>query len=747
MAEQTDTIPAPFYDAFISYSRVNEKFAKRLEARLERYRPPKGLDIEKRRLNVFRDIQDIKGNKLSTAIKNALRNSRYLIVICSPVARASEWVNREIETFVEFHGAENVIPVILDGRPNNEVWPDDENQDHAFPEQVVKHLGDPLAADFREREGVSKSEQRVLEREALYQLKATLYDVEKEELLKRQQNRTNQRLAAALGVAVLVIVAFAWISLFAVAQSELARSEADRATENEKIAQDSTAEAQRQRELALQNLTTANENARLAEEQRQIALRNAQTALDSAAEAQYQRSVAFENQRIAEENAQRAEEQTQIALANEEEAERNALLAQQQRDQSDSLRQRTLGLALATKALDQIESGNGRLGAILAREAYHFNAISRGEFINEVYNALRQTLNAIDEGAGVPRLIEPPHQDWVRSVAFHPGGDLIASAGSDGLIYGWSAAGNNEEADRIEGHGEDVVRFVEFDPRGRFVVSVGDDRTLKLWDKDIWGIPAESLPEPDQRALSEGIARGLALSREGRFVALSQEGNTIFVFPTEDTQIPGDTLETGTYTVFALTFSADGERILGGDQYGVVRVWDRETGEPLQELQSHDGRINAITLNRQGNMMATGGEDTAILLWGKDRAGTWAWSDTLRGHDGPITALAFGPSDSRLASASRDGTIRIWNLDRLDEEAPIVLDDHESWVLSIAFSPAGDTLVSGSADRTVRVWQIDPNRLAAMICDRVDPRLGPGVWERLGDDLIPYPNSCSNAAE
>jgi hypothetical protein len=60
------------YDAFISYSRKDEAFAKRLEADLERYRPPRGITPHKRRLNIFRDVRDLVGNELSNAIKDAL---------------------------------------------------------------------------------------------------------------------------------------------------------------------------------------------------------------------------------------------------------------------------------------------------------------------------------------------------------------------------------------------------------------------------------------------------------------------------------------------------------------------------------------------------------------------------------------------------------------------------------------------------------------------------------------------------
>ena len=106
------------YDAFISYSRKDEVFAERLERRLERYRPPGGLSCGNRRLNVFRDIQDLVGSDLSDSIKRSLRASSHLIVICSPNSRASPWVGREIDVFMEQGTSDAIIPVLVSGRPN-----------------------------------------------------------------------------------------------------------------------------------------------------------------------------------------------------------------------------------------------------------------------------------------------------------------------------------------------------------------------------------------------------------------------------------------------------------------------------------------------------------------------------------------------------------------------------------------------------------------------------------------------------
>lgn len=111
------------HDAFISYSRQDKAFAALLEQALETYRPPRGLGLPSRYLDIFRDESDLTGVEYNQSISNHLANSSKLIVLCSPHARRSEYVNNEIKRFVQAKGAESVIPVLISGKPNNEVRP------------------------------------------------------------------------------------------------------------------------------------------------------------------------------------------------------------------------------------------------------------------------------------------------------------------------------------------------------------------------------------------------------------------------------------------------------------------------------------------------------------------------------------------------------------------------------------------------------------------------------------------------
>ena len=72
------------------------------------------------------------------------------------------------------------------------------------------------------------------------------------------------------------------------------------------------------------------------------------------------------------------------------------------------------------------------------------------------------------------------HSDGVRSAAFSPDGDRVASASVDGTARIWSTATLKQEL-TLKGH-TGSVSTVAFSPDGKSIATASSDLTIKVWD-------------------------------------------------------------------------------------------------------------------------------------------------------------------------------------------------------------------------------------------------------------------------
>jgi len=176
-----DDDPQFKYKAFISYSHRDEKWGQWLHRGIERYRVPKAIigrdtlygPVPKRLFPVFRDREELPtAADLSEVISKGLRDSSHLIVICSPRAAKSQWVNEEVRTFKKLGKQNRIVCLIVDGEPNALNKPE-LGLEECFP-PALKVVADedgnltdieaePIAADARpDKDGKANSMMKVL---------------------------------------------------------------------------------------------------------------------------------------------------------------------------------------------------------------------------------------------------------------------------------------------------------------------------------------------------------------------------------------------------------------------------------------------------------------------------------------------------------------------------------------------------------------------------------------------------------
>jgi tetratricopeptide (TPR) repeat protein len=222
------------YAAFISYSHRDRKWAEWLHRAIENYRVPKGLSrsaqadgwVAPALRPVFLDRSELPSSSdLAASIRTALEESAFLIVICSPDAARSRWVNEEIRTFKALGRETQILCFIVAGNPSasdGDAVPSDE----CFPAalrfkvhdgQVTKvPAAEPLAADVRPGKDHRQS--------ARLKIIAGLLGVTFDRLRQRELARRHRRLATIATASVVGCIAFGVLAAAAL----VARNEANR---------------------------------------------------------------------------------------------------------------------------------------------------------------------------------------------------------------------------------------------------------------------------------------------------------------------------------------------------------------------------------------------------------------------------------------------------------------------------------------------------------------------------------------
>ncbi len=209
-AVEDQTTPEYRYWAFISYSSKDKSWGRWLHRAIETYgipaelvehhQTPTGHPAPKRFHPLFRDRDELPASSdLGTEIEKALRASRYLIVVCSPNAAQSQWVNKEIVTFHGLDRRDRTLAIIVDGEPNAS------DASECFP-PALRQL-EPIAADARPK-GDGKTNAKL-------KLLAGMLGVSYDFLKQRDAHRRIRYLQKLTALSVLVALSLAGLAIYA----------------------------------------------------------------------------------------------------------------------------------------------------------------------------------------------------------------------------------------------------------------------------------------------------------------------------------------------------------------------------------------------------------------------------------------------------------------------------------------------------------------------------------------------------
>ncbi len=237
------------YDAFISYSHAKDKpIAAALQSVVQELGKPW---YRRRALRVFRDDTSLSATpSLWPSIEQALSQSRFLILLASPEATASQWVGKEVSYWLEHKGPDTLLIAVTSGDLawDNAAGDFGRHDETPLPAALVgRFASEPKWVDVRAyRDGANPRDMHFAELAA--DLAAAVHGMPKEDLLSeelRQQRRALTLAWSAAGSLLVLAGVAGWQWKVAIDNERAATGQKHIAEQQSAIAKSEAARAER----------------------------------------------------------------------------------------------------------------------------------------------------------------------------------------------------------------------------------------------------------------------------------------------------------------------------------------------------------------------------------------------------------------------------------------------------------------------------------------------------------------------
>lgn len=645
------------YFAFISYKSDDEEWAIWLQHELEHYHLPTSfngrMDVRKDLRPIFRDIDELSAGNLPEQIQTALINSQNLIVICSPKAASSPWVNKEIETFIKLGRINRIFPFIVDGVFPNEFFP-------------------PVLLGIPESEERLGGDVRKKGRDAAFvKIVAGMLDVDfdslwnryekekaEEERKQREQRENLLRLRSrAVAEKVLGLI-----------------EEGDYYTA---------------RLLALQILPTPNNPDYPYTPEAEYALRQSMQKDSAILRGHTSRvnyaSISADNKYIASISNDRtikiwkalngelihsidgafyfvefvsfSPDSKQIVSVEDSWAKGQLIKIW---DVQSGRLDKEIKYPSSINFVKFAPTGHKIIIASFDDFCVYDLCLDEISFLEVCHSSFYKTVVDGKEVDAYNPMIRDGHTLMINFADCSPSENRVVSASNDGTAYIWNTK-NGKNLFVLRGH-TGAVDSAEYSSDGKFIITVSRDDTARIWS--------------------------------------SKKGQPIIIFDKRK--------------VNTASFSPDARIIVSATHEKSIITWDANKGKIIGEYKGHEGRINSTIFSSDGKQIVSASNDFTVRLW--DTL-TERSMKTLFGHEKTVTSADFSPDGKFIVSCSADGQVFIWDTTNWTRRRICfscsdykLFDDkwHEmrTRFTSVVFSPDGKKILVASNDYMVRVIDI-----------------------------------------
>jgi len=286
----------------------------------------------------------------------------------------------------------------------------------------------------------------------------------------------------------------------------------------------------------------------------------------------------------------------------------------------------------------------------------------------------------------------------VFHTAVSPDGAILATGMPDGRTYVWDLTSGGVLA-RLGADGA-AVMAVAFHPGGEQLATGDDSGNIRLYDVD----PANRrISDPGKTFRCRARVNSLAFAADGRQLLCGSSSIEVWALATMRRVA---LLADPDHAAMDIAISPDGRLATSCNLepkpgQNEVRLWDVAAGSLRTKLAGHALNATCAVFSPDGRTLASGSLDSTIRLWDLESE---TCTRVIAEHSSYVIGLAYAPDGRTLASCSADSSIRLW--DTRSGECISVITGFEGWVQSVVFGPDGNTLAARSIEGKVRVWRL-----------------------------------------
>ena len=323
------------------------------------------------------------------------------------------------------------------------------------------------------------------------------------------------------------------------------------------------------------------------------------------------------------------------------------------------------------------------------------------------------------------------------SLAFSPGGDVLAVGDGNGQVREWRVPGGEPRPEIAGSSGR--VGHLAVAPDGRSLLQVtGDGRRHSPGRAVVWRFGGER----GTRQVPGSFLQAGGFLPDGRLVLINRVGDLVIhdgvsLEPTPVSFIRprARNARRPTASMFTtLAISKDGKRIAAGsDDAALACVWSVD-GSLVKTIRGHHDKVRAVGFSEDGRRLVTAGDDGLAAIWDLNdpdpvprEPGRVLPSTDPSGPRGPraILAASLSPADAGILGVGRShGTLELW---RLPEAQPRSLGPLGGDVKAVAFSPDGRWMAAAGDDAHI------------LLVNTADPGVSV-TFRTIRDDRRPRPN-------